>query len=103
MADKKLGILLFNGPESQDVRTAIGLADSALSRGIGVDFFIMHLGVLNAAVPELEKLAERGAVVTVCAHNADELKAPRSDKFHYGGQYDNANLVADTDRYLAFI
>jgi sulfur relay (sulfurtransferase) complex TusBCD TusD component (DsrE family) len=103
MAEKKLGLLLFNGPDSQDVHTVIGLADSALNRGIGVEIFMMSNGVLNAVVPELEKLAERGAVVTVCAHNADEIKAPRSEKFHYGGQYDNSNIVNDTDRYLAFI
>jgi sulfur relay (sulfurtransferase) complex TusBCD TusD component (DsrE family) len=103
MVEKKLGILLFNGPDSQDVHTAIGLADSALNRGIAVEFFMMHQAVLNSGVAALEKLADRGAKITVCAHNADELKAARSEKFHYGGQYDNSNIINDTDRYLAFL
>jgi sulfur relay (sulfurtransferase) complex TusBCD TusD component (DsrE family) len=103
MAEKKLGILLFNGPESQDVYTAIGLADAALNRGIGVEMFMMYNAVQNIVVPELESLADRGATITVCTHNADERKAARSEKFRYGGQYDNANIVGDSDRYLAFI
>ncbi|MBI5178374.1 MAG: DsrE family protein [Nitrospinae bacterium] len=100
---KKLGILLFNGPDSQDVHTAIGLAESALARGVEVDIFMMHKAVLNSAVPALEALADKGARITVCAHNADQLKAARSEKFHYGSQYDHANIVADSDRYLAFV
>ena len=103
MAEKKLGILLFNGPESQDVHTAIGLADAALKRGIEVEFFLMRLGVLNSSVAALEKLVADGAKVTVCAHNASQFGATRSEKFHYGGQYDNSNIIYDTDRYLAFL
>ena len=104
MADnKKLGLMLMNGPDSQDVYTVIGLANAALDRGIEVDIFMMHNAVLNAAVAGLEKLADRGAKITVCAHNADELRAVRSEKFTYGSQYDHSNIVGDSDRYLAFL
>ena len=102
-AGKTLGLLLFNGPDSQDVHTAAGLADAALRRGMGVEIFMMRNGVMNAAAPGLEGLADRGAKVTVCAHNANEIKAPRSEKFHYGGQYDNANILNDAERYVAFL
>lgn len=101
--NKKLGILLMNGPDSQDVYTAIGLANAALDRGMEVDIFMMHAAVLNAAVAGLETLADRGARIAVCTHNADEVKAARSEKFVYGSQYDHSNIVNDSDRYLAFL
>jgi sulfur relay (sulfurtransferase) complex TusBCD TusD component (DsrE family) len=103
MAEKKLGILLFNGPDSQDVHTAIGLADAALKRGIEVEIFMMYSAVQNATLPGIETLADKGAKITVCTHNAAERKAAMSEKCHYGGQYDNSNIVNDTDRFLAFI
>lgn len=100
--DKKLAFLVMTGPESQDIYNVIGLAGAALEKGIGVEIFMMHRGVLNAAVPALETLVDKGAIITVCAHNAGELKAHRNEKFNYGSQFDHANIVNDATRYLAF-
>lgn len=100
--DKKLAFLVMTGPDSQDIYNVIGLADAALGKGIGVDIFLMHRGVLNASAPGLDALADKGAVITVCAHNAGELKAHRNEKFNYGSQFDHANIVNDATRYLAF-
>lgn len=100
--DKKLAFLVMTGPDSQDIYNVIGLAEAALEKGIGVDIFLMHRGVLNAVVPGLDALADKGAAVTVCAHNAGELKAHRNEKFNYGSQFDHANIVNGATRYLAF-
>ena len=100
---KTLGFLLFRGPDSEDVRTVTGLAEAALERGIGVEIFVMHQAVLNSTVEVFAALAGKGATVTVCSHNADELKAYRIDDFKYGSQYDHSNMLTDVDRYVAFI
>lgn len=100
---KKLGILLFNGPENHDVRTVVGLVSAALKSDIEVDLFLMYEGVLNASHEPIKKLAKEGLRVIVCSHNAEELKAIKFDAFKYGSQYDNAFITTESDRYVAFI
>lgn len=100
---KKLGILLFNGPDSLDVKTAEGLASAALGKGIEVEVFMMHKAVLNSEFKPLEKLCDQGAKITVCTHNADQFKAKRHSKFTYGSQFEHSYIIGDSDRYLAFI
>lgn len=101
--NKKLGILLFNGPDSEDIQTVIGLSYAAIKAAIDVEIFLMYEGVLNASYGPFTKLCDRGVKVTVCNHNADELKAFKHDKFKYGSQYDNAYIANETDRYITFI
>ncbi len=100
--NKKLGFILFTGPDSQDAQTVVGLASAALKRGIGVELFLMHNAVHNASVESFNELADKGANITVCTHNADQLKAQRNEKFKYGSQYDHSNMIGEVDRYLAF-
>lgn len=100
---KKLGILLFNGPDSRDVNTAEGLASAALRKGIEVEVFMMHEAVLNSELKQLEELSGKGAKITVCTHNADQFKAKRCSKFTYGSQFEHSYIIGDSDRYLVFI
>lgn len=101
--ERSLGFLVMNGPESQDIRTVIALASAALDKGIAVELFLMHLGVLNSTLPELDSLCDRGAKVTVCSHNANELKAHRNEKFAYGSQMNHCEMIYRCTRYLAFV
>jgi sulfur relay (sulfurtransferase) complex TusBCD TusD component (DsrE family) len=104
MKKKKLGILLFNGPESQDTLSAIGLSSAAVKEGIEVELFLMYEGALNGTNESLQELAKDKRVkVTVCTHSADELHAYKCQGFKYGSQYDNAFIANETDRYIAFI
>ncbi len=98
----KIGFLLFDGPNGQDSATVKGLAGAALKRGLEVEIFIMHEAVLNSLDKDFEKLADEGAKIVACGHNADMLEAKRSDKFSYGSQYDNANMLNEVDKYIAF-
>lgn len=99
---KKLGILLFSGPQNQDVGTAVSLANAALKRGIEVEIFMMYEAVLNSVNERLKKLCADGAKVTLCNHNVDELKAHKDDVFNYGSQFDHSYFVNESDRYIAF-
>ncbi len=100
---KSLGFLLFGGPDSADSGTVAGLSDVALKRGLDVEIFLMHEAVLNSTNEEFIRLADDGAKITVCSHNADQLKAERTEKFNYGSQYDHANMIMNVDKYLSFI
>lgn len=100
---KKLGILLFSGPQSQDLATVVGLASAALKRDIEVEIFMMYEAVLNTVNEPLQKLCNRGAKITVCSHNADELKAYRHQSFQYASQYEHAYIANENDRYIAFV
>ena len=99
---KKLGILLFSGPQSQDVGTAAGLASAALTRGMEVEIFMMYEAALNTVSERLKELCTRGAKITICSHNADELKAHREEGFTYGSQLDHSYIVNEAHRYVAF-
>ena len=99
---KKLAILLFSGPQSQDVGTAVGLASAALKRGIEVEIFMMYEAVLNTVNERLKELCSDGAKVTLCKHNVDELKAHMDDAFNYGSQFDHSYIAQDAHRYVAF-
>ena len=99
---KKLGILLFSGPQSQDVGTAVSLASAALKRGMEVEIFMMYEAALNTVSERLKELCKRGAKITICTHNADELKAHREEGFDYGSQLDHSYIVDDAHRYVAF-
>ena len=104
LKNRKLGILLFNGPENQDIRTVIGLATTALKSGVEVELFLMYEGVLNAAYKPLQELSkDKNFKVTVCTHNADELKAFKFEGFKYGSQYDNSFIANESDQYISFI
>lgn len=100
---KSIGFLLFSGPDSADSGTVAGLSGAALKRGLDVEIFLMHEAVLNSANEKFIDLADNGANITVCSHNADQLNAERNEKFKYGGQYDHANMILSVDKYLSFI
>lgn len=100
---KSIGFLLFNGPDSADSGTVSGLSNAALKRGLDVQIFMMHEAVLNSTNEEFLRLADSGAKITVCSHNAEQRNVDRTEKFNYGSQYDHANMIMSVDKYLSFI
>ncbi len=95
-------MLLLGGPQNQDAGTVRELATAALRRGMEVEIFLMYEGVLNASDKRFLELADSGAKITVCGHNADEFHAERTDKFTYASQYEHAKMLSGADKYLAF-
>ena len=105
MAEKKkgkLGLMLTTSTESENTHTVIKLAEAALEEGLEVSIFLMCDGVYNMSVEPLNALAERGARLSLCAHNADERKLEKKGPILFGSQYDLADIVAESDRFLAF-
>lgn len=99
---KKLGIMLGTSTESENTHTVIKLARAALDEGVEVSIFLMCDGVYNMNVDALTQLSEQGAKLTLCAHNAEERKLEKKGPILFGSQYDLADIVAESDRFLAF-
>lgn len=99
---EKLGILLTTSTESENAHTVVKLAEVAISMGKEVSIFLMCDGVYNINDPRFKALADKGVKVIVCAHNAIERKQERKDFVIWGSQYDNATMVKECDRFLAF-
>ncbi len=94
---------LHAGPNSTKTTTAIRLASEAKRRGHEVNFFMMSEGVLNLALEKIRRLAGEGIKITVCDHNREELCAPDDvDVIEYGSQFDLAQFIAKSDRFLVF-
>jgi len=94
----KLAIQLLSGFASQDRHTATRLAEAALAQGHQVSLFLMGDAVYLAS--HFQGLAEKGAQVCLCAHNAYQRGVPRVDYILWGGQQDWAQLVHDADRVI---
>ncbi|MBI4316893.1 MAG: DsrE family protein [Chloroflexi bacterium] len=98
----KLGILLTTSPESENTHTVVRLAEAALAAGNEVQVFLMCDGVHNADDKRFLAILDRGAQVVVCAHNCIERSVSQRESIVWGSQYDLAQIVEQSDRFLAF-
>lgn len=99
---RSLGILLTTPPDAGDLEAVIGLGEAALAGGRRVRIFVMYEGVRHLNDPRFLELADKGAEIAVCAHNAIERAIEQPPGVVWGGQYDLATMVAECDRFLAF-
>jgi sulfur relay (sulfurtransferase) complex TusBCD TusD component (DsrE family) len=106
----KLGILLTTSPENENTHTVIKISQAALSLGYEVHIFLMDDGVYNVHREEFLALIGKGAEISLCAYNADQRSVPRpvlskvegKEAILWGSQDDLANIVRQSDRFLAF-
>jgi sulfur relay (sulfurtransferase) complex TusBCD TusD component (DsrE family) len=96
----KLAILLTAAPESPDVESVHWLLRAARRRGHQVNLFLMDDGVANA--PSFQHVIDDGVNVVVCAHNAEQRGVKPVPGCTWGGQYQWAMMVAESDRVLSF-
>ncbi|MBI2919403.1 MAG: DsrE family protein [Chloroflexi bacterium] len=94
----KLAIQLLSGFGSQDLRTATHLAEAALALGHQVGIFLMEDAVY--LVNQFKGLTDKGADVSLCAHNAHQRGVAKVDYILWGGQPDWAQMVHDADRVI---
>lgn len=97
----KLGIVLTSGPFSPDTHTAIQLAKAALEQNIEVEVFLMMDAVYHVKAERLNGIIRSGVKVTLCAHNAGERGITEREGYHFGSQYDLAQLAAKSDKMIA--
>ena len=104
LARKKLGLLLSTGPERpQNVDTAVGLSEALLDRGGDVYLYLIDDGVRALDDARVERLADRGAKLFVCAFGCQKRRIPLrdSDKITYCGLVVLTDIINGTDRFVA--
>jgi len=108
----RFGMLLGTGIGRQEIQTALALARAALGQGHEVRLFVMGDGVLhltadeaNPWAEEIQKLIGTGVEVACCA-SSTTARGIAKDRLIpgvlCGSQYDHAEFVHWSERYLAF-
>jgi hypothetical protein len=79
---------------------------AALGRGDDVALFLMAGGLGYALTPAMQRLGQAGALVTLCAMDAEaaglDCKAAEAAGIILGSQHDHARLLRDSDQLLSF-
>jgi len=102
LTGKKLGLLLSTRPEDAPFRHGLKVAAAALDRGVTVYLYCIDEAVRGVADPELQALKARGLNLYACAYGAQRRRIPLSEAATFAGLTVVSDLVAATDRFLAF-
>ena len=98
---RKICILVTSSPESENRHTLTKTTEAAINLGHEVQIFLMCDGVYHILHQDFLTLIEKGAEVTLCAHNASERGIEKRSGVLFGSQYDLACSVAQSDSFLA--
>ncbi|MDX1763079.1 MAG: DsrE family protein [bacterium] len=103
MVEKKsrICIVVHSSPEREDSHTLHKITAAALASGHSVQIFLMNDGVYHLLRETFDDLLNKGAEVTVCAHNAVERGVPERAGVSFGSQYNLAVMVAASDVFLS--
>lgn len=102
LENKTLGILLATSPENFNKQIVIGITEAAIKLGVKVKIFLMDDGIYNLYDKNFMRLIELGAEISYCDQNAREREIKIMENARSGSQFDNAELVKNSDRYLGF-
>lgn len=99
---KSLGILLSVSPAHPGFNYAIGLARTALNRGVRVYLYCVDEAVLGLAEPDVLQLHKQGLHLFACAYAAERRHLSLDTGAAFSGLGTASNLMADTDRFVSF-
>ncbi|MFQ5542867.1 MAG: DsrE family protein [Nitrospiria bacterium] len=99
---RKLGILLSTPPENNNLKTAVFLADAALSQRVQTYLYLVDEGVKNTDSPEIEVLHKKGLKLFICAYGAQRHGISTSEKAVFCGLVVLSDLIKGCDRFVAF-
>jgi hypothetical protein len=99
---KKLGILISCPPTHRNFQHALGLARAALQRHVQVYLYCIDEAVTGIPTDDLQALKRQGLVLYGCAFSARCRNIPIDDRAAYSGLTVVSDLIAATDRFLAF-
>ena len=102
LTGKKLGLLLSTRPEEAPFRHGLKVAAAALDCGVIVYLYCIDEAVHGVADPELQALKTRGVNLYACAYGAQRRRISLSDAATFAGLTVVSDLIAATDRFLAF-
>lgn len=95
--------MLSTKPDSPNLRTAVGLAHTALERGGDVYLYLIDDGVHAKDRREIRELAQHGAKLFVCAYGCQKRGIPLAEPetFTYSGLVVLTDLINGCERFLA--
>ncbi len=102
LSEKKLGILLAASPNEPNFGRGISLAEAAISRGAQVYLYCIDDAVAGLNDAKLQALKARGAKLFACAFGAQRRNISLTDFATFAGLSTVDELIAHTDRFVAF-
>jgi sulfur relay (sulfurtransferase) complex TusBCD TusD component (DsrE family) len=99
---KKLGLLLSTPPGQPGFQHGLGLAQAALEEGADVYLYCIDEAVRGVDEPRLQFLAACGLKLYACAYGAQQRGLDRTPRAIYAGLALLSDLMAATDRFVAF-
>ncbi len=100
---EKLGLLLTTGPDHPNFDPALGAIQAALARGASVYCYAIDEGVRCVHHPRVQALQGRpGFHLFACAYGAQRRGMPMDNAAAYSGLTVLADMIASTDRFIAF-
>lgn len=99
---KKLGILVSTKPSSPGFNHAIRIAAAALEQQVVVYLYCIDDAVVGAGDSRLQELKSHGLKLYACAYGAQQRGLPLGDEATFAGLTVVSDILAGTDRFLAF-
>ena len=99
---KKLSLLLSAAPHDPAFAHGLGLARAALAAGMDVYLYCIDEAVAGVEEPSLQALSAGGAKLFACAESAQRRRLPTAGHAAYGGLTVLGELIAETERFVAF-
>jgi len=101
MIRRRLGILLSTSPQHPNLKTAVRLAETALSEQTEVYLYLVDDGVYALDDDELVRLTQRGVKLFACAYGAQRRGLPITGQANFCGLVVFSDLVKGCDRFIA--
>lgn len=102
VAGKKLAVLISAPPRSANFDRAVRLTQAALEAGVAVYVYCLDEAVAGVDDARLQALRSRGLRLFACAYGAQRRRLPVDDRAVFSGLSTLSDLIADTDRLVAF-
>ena len=102
LAGKKLGLMISTSPDHANLDTALRLGEAAMDRGVGVYLYLIDDAVAAVEEARVQRLAERGLRLFVCAYGCQKRRLPLSDKATNCGLVVLTDLLNATDRFDSY-
>ena len=98
----KLLFIMVSNPYSNDFNSLVKFAEASLSIGHETNIFFMGNGLHSIVREEIKALAEKGAKLYYCAHNAEQRKIKPESWAESSSMYGISKLISEVDKVLIF-
>jgi tRNA 2-thiouridine synthesizing protein D len=97
----KLLLIMASNPYSADFNTLIKFARAGLKRNDKVSIFFMANGTYCLLHDDVKKLAEEGAKIYYCAHNANQRKIEPQPWAESSSMYGLSKLISENEKVIS--